>query len=161
MTVPLKQDPWVASQDGRALVGALGIGEFNATMVIPYLFKTPATTDPDMPPVYLLVKGIQRGLRSMGATTVPEDGRMGAETAVELRKLTGPNWPGMTWYLLYETVIRAMATGRSLAPVAEPPTDMVSLGALPALPDVPGGMVTWALGAGALWWFFFHKRKAR
>jgi hypothetical protein len=153
-------DPRMLSQDARTLVMSLGIGDVQATMVIPYMFMTPATTDPDMPPVHMLVRGVQRGLKDIGVP-LEIDGVMGVETATYLRKLTGPNWPGMTWYELYQTLTRARATGKRLdPPVPAPARRHTDLGIMD-LPDVPGGGVTLALGLGAFWYFFLRERAAR
>lgn len=154
-------NPRVAMQDARSLSLALGMGDMQATMVIPYMSMTPATTDPDMPPIRLIVRGLQRGLQTLGATTVKDDGIMNAETATELRKLTGPNWPGMTWSLLYSTIIRAISYGKQLRPVAARPVDVDALGDLPSPPDVPGGWLTTGLALGAFWYLFLRGRKAR
>lgn len=135
-----------ATQDGRALLNSLGIGDFNATMLIPYLFLTPATTDPDMPPVQMLVETVQAQLQAMGAP-VSVNGLLEKETAAELRKLTGPNWPGMMWSQILETVLRAKMAGRRLHPTA-PARGAVAVGFLPELPAPFGSPVV--LGVAAL-----------
>ncbi len=148
-----------STQDARSLVAAIGIGDFNATMVIPYVFLTPANTDPDMPPVRLLVQGIQRVLRQMGASTVSDSGMLQAETATELRRLTGPNWTGMTWGTIIETTLRARDAGRRLDPVKVQPAELETLGFLPDLPAVPGGMWTLAAAGVAAYYLFFKRKR--
>ncbi len=150
-------DPRMISQDARTLAMSLGIGELQASMVIPYMFMTPATTDPDMPPIHLLVRGLQRGLRDIGGT-MEITGMMDVPTATALRTFTGPNWPGMSWYLLYQTVTRARATGQRIDDAD--PVAMQGMGFLD-LPDPPGGNTTLILGFAAFWYFFLRGRKAR
>lgn len=143
-----------ATQDLRSLVNTLGIGQFNATLVIPYMFFTPAGTDPDMAAVRVLVEALQAGLHGMGAN-VPVDGIIDERTDAELTKLTGPDWPGMTWATLFETVIRARASGRSLAPVRGGPLpELEMVGDIPA---VPGGLMTIAAAGIAVWYFLLRK----
>jgi hypothetical protein len=154
-------NPRTAMQDARSLALALGMGDFQATMVIPYMHMTPATTDPDMPAIHLIVNGLQRGLQTLGATTVKADGVMGVETATELRRLTGPNWPGMTWSLLYSTIVRAISFGQRLDPVKPQPIDVSPLGDVAATPSASGGWLTTGLALGAFWYLFLRGRKAR
>ncbi len=148
-----------ANQDLRTLVQALGFGQFNATMVIPYMYWTPAATDPDMPAIRLIVAQLQRALASMGANVTPT-AIIDERTGLELEKLTGPNWPGMTWATLYQAVLHAKASGRDLSPVVQrtdPELEMVGL--LPSFPSIPGGAVTIAVGAGAFWYFFLRSKR--
>ncbi len=85
------------TKTARDLLTQLGIGGFNATMIIPYMFIAPATTDPKSAQTILLVQYLQRALYGLGATDVPMSGRLDRETAMALLQVAGPNWERMTW----------------------------------------------------------------
>ena len=54
---------------GRNLLSSIGIGQFNITMIIPYLFIAPATcpTDPRSAQTLMMVSHIQAVLNQLGA----------------------------------------------------------------------------------------------
>lgn len=145
----------------------LGIGQFSATMVIPYMFIAPATTDPKASQVILLVQALQRLLFRLGATDVMLSGRLDDPTARALEAIVGPEWMATTWS---GNVARVLAFrdggGRLKGPAPESPVRMrVKVpaagvgGALDFLPDVPGGIVTYAVG-GFLLYRALKKRRA-
>jgi len=135
-----------ATLNARELLTGLGVGQFNATMIIPYMFIQPMTTDPKSVQTILLVQHIQRELFKLGATDVPESGRLDAPTARALERVTGPDWGRTTWAGNVAAILNAKSSGVSL----RAPPDVVGRpiavgGPLDFLPDVPGGVFTYAI----------------
>lgn len=142
------------TNNARQLLLSLGMGDYNATIAIQYMFLAPAATDPAMPSIYLITKHLQQGLRAAGATGVAVTGQVDRPTAEALIKLVGPDWNQMTWYSLFQSVILAKKK-RTL----EDHGGELELGLIPDLPSVPGGAFTWAAAAFAAWYFLIHKKK--
>ena len=92
--------------DARNLLLSLGVGNYNATIMIQYMFLAPSATDPAMPSIILMTKHLQAGLRAAGAI-VPLDGEIDDTTARALTVLVGPEWNHVTWYGLFEAVRNA------------------------------------------------------
>lgn len=130
--------------DARRLLLGLGVGNFNATIMIQYMFLAPSTTDPAMASVILMTKHVQLGLRAAGASDVAVTGQIDLATATALRKLLGPEWNHVTWYSIFRAVTEAKAR-RSLLERE----NTLELGFVPELPDLPGGTLTWAAAAVA------------
>ncbi len=137
----------------RSLLVSLGVGQFNATGVIPFMMFAPGTTDPKSPAVVLLVQHLQRVLFAMGAHDVVENGHLDVPTAHALAHLVGPGWERMTWAQNVAAVLSARERGVRLEhPVAEHPGMPLAVsGPLDFLPDVPGGLFTYAIGGFLLW----------
>ena len=129
--------------DARRLLLGLGMGNYNATIAIQYMFLAPSTTDPAMPSVILMTKHLQLGLRAAGAN-VPVTGQIDEPTAKALAKLAGPQWNHVTWYALF----RAVTEAKKRKTLLERPSDL-ELGAIPDMPDLPGGTITWVAAAVA------------
>jgi hypothetical protein len=146
--------------NGRELVRALGIGNFNATMIIQYLFIAPATTDPKSAPVIMLVKAIQKKLIAMGAKIAPT-GYLDNATAAAIEVICGHGWEQRPWADLVQNVLQAQRTGATwrdepeLVPNYGP--SKMQLGFV-SLPDVPGGFVTYGLAA-VVAYHLWKKRK--
>lgn len=138
----------MAERTMRTLLRRLGIGDFNITGCIPFLFIAPATTDPKSPPVILMARAVQRVLNELGAG-VPETGALNPPTARALRQILGPSWMSRSWAENIREVLRARDLGCSLAPpVKVNDEEMTDEGiGFFDLPDVPGGVVTYAIGA--------------
>jgi len=148
------------TKNARELLVQIGIGHFNATMVMPYMFIAPATTDPKSAQTILMVQAIQRALWQLGAHDVAESGRLDEPTARALAQVVGPNWERTTWAGNISAVLTARENGLSLAAPELPSGMPVAVGGpLDFLPDVPGGLVTYAVGAYFLYRHF--TRKAR
>ena len=137
----------------RELLTGIGIGQFNTTMVIPYMMIAPATTDPKANQIILLVEHIQRALFDLGATSVALSGHLDAQTAAALHDVVGPNWEIMPWSASVSAILDAKKRGRRLQPILlanEPytPGHPVAIGGpLDFLPDIPGGLVTYGVAA--------------
>ena len=145
--------------DARTLLLRLGVGQFNATQMIPILFMGPAQTDADMPPVILLVETFQRNLNEMGAE-LPVTGRMTAPTILELVKVTGRGWPRMRWYEIAQALLSAKEGGFTLTPGITDATPMRHPQPVGALPDpfpMPGGIFGWAALGALVYWYFTGK----
>lgn len=138
--------------DARNMLLALGVGHYNATIMIQYMFLSPSATDPAMPSIMLMTKHLQAGLRAAGAR-VPLSGVIDDLTAKALIRLVGPDWNHVTWFGLFEAVTYAKRE-RTL----EKRTKDVPLGMID-LPDVPGGNLTWAAAGAALLYFLFLRKK--
>lgn len=143
--------------NARGLLLAIGVGEFNATGIIRFMFFSPHQTDPDMPAMIQLTRCIQRELNNMGAG-VPESGAIDQDTDNYLSQLCGDGYLTRPWYQIVEGIISARNRGTQFyqQPTQAPPQAVG--GALDFLPDVPGGLVTYGLGAAALWYFLKRKR---
>lgn len=144
--------------DARSILLALGIGDYNATMIIQYLFMAPAQTDPQMAQIILLTRHLQAALKQMGAP-LPVTGSIDGAWAPYFAAVCGPDWQDMPWAEIARTILAAKARGRKLSP---DPTDIaVKRGALDgvtdALPQVPGGLLTYAVGGYLLWRFMKRK----
>jgi len=139
--------------NARQLLLGLGMGNYNATIAIQYMFVTPAETDPAMPSIILMTKHLQQGLRVAGATNVAATGQIDLPTAAALKDLLGPSWNQIVWYQLFTAVLSAKRQ-RTL----EDRSSELELGLIPDLPEVPGGLFTWAAAAVAAWYFLIHKK---
>lgn len=133
----------------RDLLTDLGVGRFNTTMMIETMFMAPATTEAASPPVMLLVGHIQDALNAMGANPqLVRNGLIDDPTAFYLTQIAGPGFLHISWYLVVKAVVEAkranrrlMAQGRTQVPVVSKSMGLFDL------PDVPGGVVTYAVGA--------------
>ncbi len=135
----------------RELLKAIGIGDFNATMIIQYMFVAPATTDPRSAPIIHLVQAMQQALLSMGAD-LQVSGYLDTPTATALYQVVGPNWERISWADNIRAIVDARRVGFSAAPpvasVAIPVAAPSMGGVFDFLPDVPGGFLTYLIGAG-------------
>lgn len=142
----------------RDLLTALGVGSFNATMMIEPLMLTPAVCDPSSASMQLLIKHIQAMLASMGAP-VAETGRLDQATSMALEEVAGENWLYRTWFDVGRMLVAAKRAGKRIGghfPVPAP-APIEPLGVLD-LPDVPGGIVTYAVGGYLLYRWLKKKR---
>jgi hypothetical protein len=148
--------------NARQLLLGMGMGQYNATIAIQYMFIAPAATDPAMPSIILMTKHLQLGLRAAGARDVAVSGQIDDPTAKALIQLVGPDWNQVVWYELFRATTEAKKR-RTL----EHRASEMELGLVPdiaesfgILPAVPGGMFTWAAAAVAAWYFLIHKKKS-
>lgn len=138
--------------NARELLLALGVGHYNATIMIQYMFLSPSTTDPAMPSIILMTNHLQAGLRAAGAKYVNITGQIDAPTAKALIALVGPDWNHVTWYGLFETTLFAKRQKTLVTRTKDIPLGFIDL------PDVPGGTITWAAAAVAAWYFLLRKK---
>jgi hypothetical protein len=153
----------VKTKNARELLLALGIGQFNATMIVPYMFVAPATTDPKSAQTILIVQHLQKALYDLGATDVPQSGRLDAATAQAMERVAGANWERMSWAANVSAVVSAKEAGVSLRAPPAPRvrgTPVAVGGVFDFLPDVPGGLVTYAVGALVLYRHLTRKARA-
>lgn len=145
----------------RTLLQRLGISNFNATAMIPVLLIAPAITDPKSPQIMMLVIALQNALNARGAG-VPPSGYLDVQTAQALERVVGPQWEIRPWFQTVEAVL-ARGRGVDMTPVHvvdhEDGAPMAVGSILDALPSVPGGMLTYAAGAGLLLYHLFAKRR--
>ena len=154
----------------RDLLTAIGIGDFNATMIIPYMMIAPSTTDTKAAQVILMVQQIQKSLYALGATDVALTGQLDRPTGVALDHVAGINWERQPWSHTIKALVHAQERGAHIPPTAmvapEPvtvPNDGAPVavgGPLDFLPDVPGGLLTYGI-AGYLLYRHLSKRSAR
>jgi lysozyme family protein len=90
--------------DLRTMLLRAGVGQFTASMSIPYMNMLPSTTDPYAQGVSQLVAGLQRLLNKRGAN-LAVDGGMGERTAAALERFAGPRWGERSWAQLYGDVL--------------------------------------------------------
>lgn len=143
----------------RDLLLDLGVGGFNATMLIETLMMTPATTEAASAPVMMLVQHLQRIVKAMGAPIPALSGIIDDPTNAALERVVGPNWLFRTWFDVCREVVAAQRAGKTLAVLraaAAKPVDS-GIGFLD-LPDVPGGLLTYAAGAYVLYRVLKKKR---
>lgn len=149
-------------KNSRELLLGIGMGQHNATLAIPYLMIAPATTDPKTPMVINMVGRIQAQLFQMGATDVGDSGYLDLPTARALRMVAGPNWERMTWGAAIGALLNAQDRGMRLTPgpdaSSQPSAPIAVGGPLDFLPDVPGGIVTYGVGAYLLYRYFRRHR---
>jgi hypothetical protein len=131
-----------ATQNVRSILGALGIGEFNATMIIPYMFIPPATTDPGMAQIILLTTHIQDVLG------LPVTGQIDEVTAEALRNLIGRGWTRVSWNEIAQAALAARVGFRPPLPSR---SRAQAVGDLPDVTSV-GGIATLAVFAVGAWW---------
>lgn len=149
--------------NARDLLRAIGIGQFNATMIIPFMFIAPATTDPKSPSIILVVKHLQIMMNEMGAA-LPVTGYLDNATATAIETIAGPGWEQRSWADNVQAVLRARTKGITWREDPPPPPNYgpsgMQLGSVGPLPDVPGGLVTYGI-AGFLAWKWWKSRKKR
>ena len=152
----------MAENTVRNLLLALGIGQYQAQMVTPNMFQSPAVGDPKSPHIMLVVGCLQDQLNKLGyglARTKCLD----AATAAALEDVVGPQWERRSWTDVIAAVLAAVkspgayaAADRLRAPAL--PQDVTFAGMPFGLPDVPGGILTYGVGA-LLLWRYLKKRK--
>lgn len=145
---------------GRSLLLRLGVSDFNATMMIPYLFTSAMTTDPKSPQIILMVKHMQKVLNQMGGNLYVT-GYLDRPTSAALSGLFATqSWSSWAWADIIAAILRAKAQGLSIAEVPPITThELAATGDMPfGLPDVPGGVLTYAAAAGLLWYTLKRKR---
>ena len=153
------------SMESRELLTAIGVGDFNATGIIPYMMIAPATTDPKAGQIVILVQQVQRALWQLGATDVVVSGRLDDATARALEQVAGPNWERMSWGANVKALIDARRKNFRIHPAVQvmdglAPEPIAVGGTFDFLPDVPGGIVTYGVGAYLLY-RMFTKRRSR
>lgn len=150
-----------ATQDLRTLVTTIGIDQWNASMLIPYLWTAPVTTDLDMNQIILLIEHLQKTLNDMGANLVAE-GQLDLETADALTQICGPGWKSVPWYQIIEAVIWAHEHGPRIVPrspraiAGKPAAVGYAMGDL-SLPSMPGGALGWAAAAAAAYYLLLRR----
>jgi hypothetical protein len=82
--------------DLRELLLNAGVGQYTASMSVPYLNMLPSTTDPYAQGVIQIVQGLQRLLNKRGAR-LEVDGGLGGRTVGALTKFAGPRWYDKSW----------------------------------------------------------------
>lgn len=145
-----------AEVTARSLLIGIGVGHFNALMVIPFMWMAPAATDPKASQIIVLVKHLKKTLNDMGAGLRP-DGYLDLPTARTLSLVVGDRWMSMPWADVISAVLSAKEQGVTLPSpddlVDGAPEPQASPGigeyipSIPGLPDVPGGIVTYGIAA--------------
>lgn len=150
----------------RDLLKALGITDHNATTIIQYMMIAPATTDPKSPQIIMLVRALQRVLWDLGATDIQNTGELDPPTARALRLVAGDDWMRAPWSVSVSSTLSARDIGMRLSPspnMMAPATSGVPVavsGPLDFLPDVPGGLLTYAVAGWLLYRHFWKRRTA-
>lgn len=147
----------------RAILLDLGVGDFNATMAIPYMLLAPRTTDPSMVQMLVVVRKIQEALMGMGAVQVQNTGVLDTPTAKALDQICGPEWLAAPYYETIQTVLAAERAGHQFVqdPVLDDSGPSATGDILGFLPDVPGGLLTYGVGAALVYWMLTKKKKKR
>ncbi len=150
-------------ENARQMLEAAGIGEYNVTLSLPYIYFMPKSCDPYTQGVMQLVEGLQNMLKARGQA-VPKDGVLGESTKSALRQFAGPGWADKTWLQLYGDVLRGKrAPGYDPRLQAAPGLDSGMQTPTAGLTDVVGGLATnplaWIAGGAAA--LFFYRKRAR
>lgn len=156
------------NHSARSVLLALGMGDFNATGCIATMFMAPAQTDPQMTQVIMITKYMQQTMAMMGATQ-PVTGTIDDDWAPYFAALTSAPWVQVSWFELARMLLDAKGRGMTFQANydrvgGKPYTVSLSgladfIPAVPSfLPDVPGGLITYAVG-GYLLWRHLRKRK--
>ena len=147
----------------REMLLSAGIGEFNATMSLPYMYFLPRTCDPYTQGVIQIVEGLQNLLNARGAR-VEVDGWMGEHTVKAILPYAGHQWRDKTWMQLYGDVLRGrFAPGFEPGPPGDVDlagyTEETGLGSL--VDDVVdlGSNPLALLAAGAAAYYFFGQKR--
>lgn len=153
----------------RNLLLQLGVGDFNATMAIPYMFIAPRALDPAMPQMIVTINEIQKALASMGAPNIAQTGVLDPATGDAIAQLAGPEWIAMPFYEIVKAVVNAETNGFQFAPqvvqggmVPTPTATGDVLDTIPdalGLPSVPGGVLTYGVAAFLLYRMFTKKKR--
>ena len=150
----------------RNLLLAIGVSRTAAAMVTPNMYQAPAVSDPKSPHIMVVVGKLQDALNTMGYQLV-RTGYLDLPTADAMSQIVGPGWERMTWADNIAAVLSAKrqpgisAADRSLAAVQLPDVTFADYTVpVPSfLPDVPGGVVTYAVGAYFLYRYLKKKRR--
>lgn len=146
--------------ESRGLLTSLGVGNFNATMIIPYMMIAPATTDPKSSQVVVLVQHVQRALRELGASDVMITGRLDRPTAVALQRVSGPDWERMSWAANVQAILGAKQAGMWIGRGSEGDASAPPMqGVADSLPAIPGGLITYAVGTAVAVYLLFGRGK--
>ena len=145
--------------NAREMLIALGVGQFNVTMSLPYVWFMPRSCDPYAQGVMQLVQALQHGCNARGYN-LELTGWMDAPTQRALHKISGPSWQDKTWLQLVGDVLSAPRPRLPGALVPDyAPTS--SLGSLGDLTDVFYSPVALVAAGAAAWFLFGHKRTAK
>jgi hypothetical protein len=98
----------------RNLLLALGVPDFQATLVIPTLYHSPGVTDPNMAGVSVVVSRIQDVLNTAGYN-LPLSGQVDAPTSAALVQICGPYYLNMTWADVIAAVLDYVKNGSAYA----------------------------------------------
>lgn len=139
--------------NSRQLLLDLGVTPFNATMMVQTVMMAPAITEAASAPVMMLVQHIQMVLRRLGAPGVNPTGIVDHATDQAMSRIVGTNWLHRTWFDVIRMLVDFKRSGRKLTPQAVPDTSMGLFDLNLGLPDVPGGIVTYGVGAYFLYRF--------
>lgn len=140
----------------RDLLIDLGVGRFNATMIIQTMMMAPAVTEAASAQVMVLVQHIQMVLRELGAPVRPS-GIVDEPTDLAMQYVAGTNWLHRTWFDVTRMLVAYKKSGKRLDVASSPAPEAKSMG-LFDLPDVPGGIVTYGIGAYLLYRALKKKR---
>lgn len=89
----------------------LGVERQTATMVVPYVWFTPGTSDPYSPIIIMLIRGVQNGLTRIGYRGLRRDGFVGKKTSAALTQVAGHNWKGKAWIQIYGDILNTIKSG--------------------------------------------------
>ena len=99
----------------RSIALALGLGETQATLSIGQMNRAPRSSDPDSASTVTIIKGMQRGLNSLGCG-LPVTGHIDPKTAACMTHLSGPLWRTKSWLDLGKDLVNAKDNGRKMSP---------------------------------------------
>lgn len=146
----------MSDNTARSLLLRLGVGDFNATMVIPVMFFGPAQSDPDMTQIKVLTKAMQQTMKAMGASWLTANGQLDASTSTCLAVIGGAHWTETPWYELVQRLLEARDHGQRFTRPG--PAQSIELAGVPDVSAIPGGYLTLGIGAYLV---YRHFKKGR
>lgn len=165
----MAKNPLANNRDVRGMLTQLGLGQWTINGIIPSVFMAAGTTDPASPPIGALVSAIQK------KCGIPQTGMIDDGTAYVLTNDVGiPNWERSAWF----DIVRAVLSYNRAVPNYRAPSSADGIGyyvskdskletalgdyldAPFGLPDVPGGLLTYAIGGYFLYKWFTNRKKA-
>lgn len=143
----------------RELLLDLGVGQYNATMLVETLMMAPQTTEAAASPTMLLVGHIQDAMNAMGSA-ITVTGYLDQATAQALAQIAGRDFLRRSWFDVVKDVVAAKKAGIKLKKKTARPNAKPAVGLFDSLPDVPGGLFTYAAGGFLLWKLLSKKKRA-
>ncbi len=141
----------------REMLIAAGVGQFNVTMSLPYVWFMPRTCDPYAQGIMQLVQALQNVINARGGN-LEISGWLDGPTQRELARYAGPSWGDKTWVQLLGDVMNAPER-KAPAATAALPSDLPSSAVGDLVGDVLYSPVALA-ATGALVYLMLRKRTA-
>lgn len=150
-------------ENARAMLESAGIGEYNATLSLPYFYFMPRSCDPFTQGVMQLVEGIQNMVRARGRTEVRVTGVIDGATGKAIEVWSGPGWRDKNWMQIYGDIINGKPALTPKVTAADLDLDVLSAtapesamsGILDPVSGLLGNPMAWFFAGGAALYYYF------